>query len=139
MPFHYALLHYDCDAENIRELVTELRSLRENPPQPRAASLADAAAEPNPLERTRKALKDGGLTQALAATEIGISDSALDADGSRLPRAGCGGLRAADRRLPLGAPRGCADRSPCGHPRAAGGGRGAAPRRQGPGGAAVPQ
>ena len=39
--------------------------------------MTDAAAEPNPLERTRKALKDGGLTQALAATEIGISDSAL--------------------------------------------------------------
>ena len=39
--------------------------------------MTDAAAEPNPLERARKALKDGGLTQALAATEIGISDSAL--------------------------------------------------------------
>ena len=49
VPFHYALLHYDCDAENIRELVTELRSLRENPPQPRAASLADAVIALDPI------------------------------------------------------------------------------------------
>ena len=49
VPFHYALLHYDCDAENIRELVTELRSLRENPPQPRAGSLADAVIALDPI------------------------------------------------------------------------------------------
>ena len=73
--------------------------------------MTDAAAEPNPLERTRKALKDGGLTQALAATEIGISDSALeglrslnDATGTGLALVGSdllyerltGGLRVAE-------------------------------------------
>ena len=49
VPFHYALLHYDWDAENIRELVTKLRSLRENPPQPTATSLADAVIALDPI------------------------------------------------------------------------------------------